>query len=103
MRRFVDALVLGTIIAMAGIEYLAWRTSIELGLYLLLCYSAVWAAIVIAIRASVRGDLLRQKVREFREQGREYHRFSRKIWLIALLPGILVLLALAVRLLQTLR
>jgi hypothetical protein len=67
--------------------------------YVMLCYSGLWATLIIAIRGSVRGDLLRANVAKAKTEGREYHRFNRGIMLLAFTPLVLILLAIVARLL----
>jgi len=103
MRALIDSLVLALLILMVWLVYMAWQVQLEWALYLLLVYSCIWAVIIIAVRATIHGNQLRRKVTQFKAKGKEYHRFSRAIMLLAFGPAMAVLMLLAIRLATTLR
>jgi len=103
MRRLVDPIVLGVLIFLVGLAYYASQVSGMLVMYLLTCYAALWAVVIIAIRGSIHGNELRQRIREFEDEGRSYHKFSWGIMLLAFTPLALMLLVLVVIPILTLR
>lgn len=101
--RVVNLLFYIAIVLLVGSVLLAARVGTDTVLFVLTLYTSLWSIFVVAIRATIRGKELHERVSKAEERGKEFRRFSTGIMLVAFLPLMAVLVAIGIRAVAALR